>query len=171
MWPLAPLVDEVHDVVFVDGIHLGRKAVVLIARSQEHVLGWYVARSENSRAWSALMETIAPPLMVVADGGTGFEKARRRVWPNTRVQRCTFHAFGTVKQATTTRPKLACSCEFYQIGTQLVHVKDRKQASVWVQDYLGWCMRWEAFLAEKTIGDDGVGGGTRTRGLCGRATV
>lgn len=39
VWPLAPLIDEVHEVVFVDGIHLGRKAVVLIACSEEHVLG------------------------------------------------------------------------------------------------------------------------------------
>lgn len=37
--PLAPFIDEVHEVVFVDGIHLGRKAVVLIACSEEHVLG------------------------------------------------------------------------------------------------------------------------------------
>ncbi len=28
VWPFAPVVDEVHEVVFVDGIHLGRKAVV-----------------------------------------------------------------------------------------------------------------------------------------------
>lgn len=59
--PLVPLIDEVHEVVFVDGIHLGRKAVVLIACSEEHVLGWYVALSENSRAWAALMDRIAPP--------------------------------------------------------------------------------------------------------------
>lgn len=85
VWPLAPLIDEVHEVVFVDGIHLGRKAVVLIACSEEHVLGWYVARSENSRAWAALMDRIAPPELVVTDGGSGFEKARKNVWPQTRV--------------------------------------------------------------------------------------
>lgn len=36
---LGALVDEVHEVVFVDGIHLGPKAVVLIAQTREHVLG------------------------------------------------------------------------------------------------------------------------------------
>ena len=25
LWPFSPIVDEVHDVIFVDGIHLGRK--------------------------------------------------------------------------------------------------------------------------------------------------
>ena len=31
LWPPVPLVDEVHHVVHVDGIHLHRDAVVLIA--------------------------------------------------------------------------------------------------------------------------------------------
>ena len=62
-----------------------KNVVVLIAGTEEHVIGWYLARSENSRAWSALMSPIPPPDVVVTDGGAGFEKARKRVWPETRV--------------------------------------------------------------------------------------
>ena len=40
LWPLSPIVDEVRDVIFVDGIHLGRGTVVLIAHTPDHVLGW-----------------------------------------------------------------------------------------------------------------------------------
>ena len=58
LWPFSPIVDEVHDVIFVDGIHLGRNAVVLIAQTPDCVLGWYAARSENSRAWGALMRPL-----------------------------------------------------------------------------------------------------------------
>ena len=68
---LAWSIDEVHEVIFVDGIHLGPNAVVLIAQTPDCVLGWYAARSENSRAWSALMSRIAPPALVVTDGGSG----------------------------------------------------------------------------------------------------
>ena len=32
LWPFSPIIDEVHEVIFVDGIHLGRGAVVLIAK-------------------------------------------------------------------------------------------------------------------------------------------
>ena len=67
LWPFSPIVDEVHDVIFVDGIHLGRGAVVLIAQTPDCVLGWYAARSENSRAWGALMSRIAPPALVLTD--------------------------------------------------------------------------------------------------------
>ena len=70
-------------------------------------------------------------------------------------RRCTFHAFGTIKQATTIRPKLAASKELYGLGKQLLHVKDREQAASWIDTYLDWCKRWEGFLAQKTKRDDG----------------
>ena len=113
LWPFSPIIDEVHEVIFVDGIHLGRGAVVLIAQTPDCVLGWYAARSENSRAWEALMSRIAPPALVVTDGGSGFAKACKRIWPTTRIQRCTFHAYCRIRQATTTRPKLEASRSLY----------------------------------------------------------
>ena len=69
LWPFSPILDEVHDVIFVDGIHQGRGAVVLIAQTPDCVLGWYAARSENARAWEALMSPIAPPALVLTDRG------------------------------------------------------------------------------------------------------
>ena len=81
LWPLSPIIDEVHDVIFVDGIHLGRDAVVLIAQTPDHVLGWYAARSENSRAWGALMSPIAPPALVLTDGASGSPQRARRSGP------------------------------------------------------------------------------------------
>ena len=45
IWPMPDVVDEVHRVVFVDGIYVARDLVVLIACTREHVLSWYVALS------------------------------------------------------------------------------------------------------------------------------
>ena len=98
--------------------------MVLIAQTPDCVLGWYAARSENSRAWSALMSRIAPPALVVTDGGSGFARACKNIWPTTRVQRCTFHAYCRIRQATTTRPKLEASRSLYALGRQLTHVQD-----------------------------------------------
>ena len=69
LWPPVPLVDEVHHVVHVDGIHLHRDAVVLIAVAGGHVIGWHVAKSEKAAAWQCLMARIAPPDVLVCDGG------------------------------------------------------------------------------------------------------
>jgi len=171
IWPLPPVCDEAHRVVYVDGIYLARGVVVLIARSDDHVIGWYLARSENSRAWRALMSRIAPPDMVVTDGGPGFEKARRREWPDTKVQRCTFHAFCQVRRYTTSRPKLQAGAELYGLAKDLLHVSTLKEAEAWVEAYLGWGRRWDSFLAEKTFDEDGRWEWTHERLVDARASL
>lgn len=156
IWPVAPICDEVHHIVHVDGIWLGRAAVILIACTEDYVIGWHLARSEHSQAWAALMVRIAPPAVVITDGGNGFEKARRVVWPATRVQRCTFHAFEQVKRQTTTRPKLEAGVELYGIAKDLLHVNSLDEAAVWLVSFSSWCTRWDNFLKEKTIVDGAV---------------
>ncbi|MBB6335024.1 hypothetical protein HD592_001589 [Schaalia hyovaginalis] len=55
-----------------------------------------------------------------------------------------------ITRATTTRPKLAASKELYALGKRLIRICDLGQAEAWVSEYQAWCVRWEAFLAEKT---------------------
>ena len=153
LWPIAPLCDEVHHVIQVDGIWLGRKVVILIACTESHVVGWHLARSECAQAWAALMARIAPPDVVITDGGQGFEKARRAVWPDTSVQRCVFHVFGQVKRCTTTRPKLEAGVELYGIAKDLLRISDLNAAAVWMACFSNWCTRWDSFLKEKTVID------------------
>ena len=153
LWPMPYPTGEVHRVIYVDGIYLTRRIVVLIARSDGYVLGWYLAKSENAAAWAALLSRIAPPLVVVTDGGPGFAKARRKMWPTTKVQRCTYHAFCQVKRYTTSRPRLSAGVELYALAKELLQVKTLYRASVWVEEYNAWCTRWEGFLAEETVTD------------------
>lgn len=88
IWAMPPKIAESRDVVFLDGIYLGRKACVLICCDEKHVLGWYLCRYEHAGAWIALMKRIAEPRMVVSDGGTGFAKALKKAWPKAKHQRC-----------------------------------------------------------------------------------
>ncbi|WP_283171742.1 IS1249 family transposase [Curtanaerobium respiraculi] len=154
VWPIPQPTGEVHRVVFVDGIRIAKNVHILIASTDEDVLGWYLARSENSRAWSALMAPTPEPDMVVTDGGSGFEKARKRTWPGARVQRCVFHAFGQVKKQTTTRPNLPAGVELYGLARGLLHVRDAGAAAAWLAGYSDWCSRWEDFLAGETINEE-----------------
>lgn len=151
IWPMPEIVDEVHRVIYVDGIYLCRNIVILIACSDAYVLSWYLARSENSNAWEALLSKIAPPDMVVSDGGSGFAKAVKKCWPHTAVQRCTFHAFSQVKRCTTTRPRLQAGKELYQIAKDLLHIETLKQADLWVERFMQWCEFWSDFLADVTF--------------------
>jgi len=153
IWPMPEVVDEVHRVVYVDGIYVARNLVVLIACSDAHVLSWYLARAETTRAWRALLSRIAPPDVVVTDGGSGFASAVAAEWPRTRVQRCVFHAFQQVKRCTTSRPKLQAGVELYGLARELMHLEDLQQARWWSERFEQWCEFWADFLEERTMVD------------------
>ena len=138
LWPILPICDEVHHVVYMDGLWIGRRAVLLIACTDDFVIGCHLARSENSRDWGCLMARIAAPDVLVCDGSGGIEKARRERWPETRVQRCVFHAFEQVKRCTTTRPKLQAGVELYGIAKDLLHVADQDGAARWLVSFSDW---------------------------------
>ena len=155
IWPMPPKIESPMNVVYVDGIYLGRKACILICCNERYVLGWYLCRYENSRAWEALMQRIAAPAMVVSDGGHGFRKALKRVWPKAKLQRCTFHAFLQVKRYTTDRPKTIAGIEMYMIAKDLLMIKDMEQAGHWVTRLINWKIKHKTFLSEMTQNEKG----------------
>ena len=126
IWPMPPKIEEPKDVLYVDGIYLGRKACILICCDEKYVLGWYLCRYEHSGAWQALMSRIAEPSVVVSDGGIGFAKALKKTWPKAQHHRCVFHAFCQVKRYTTSHPKTAAGIELYALSKDLLHLEDRK---------------------------------------------
>lgn len=155
LWPVSPLVDEVNHVVFVDGIYLSHKLVVLIACTKTHVLGWYVAKGETTRAWQALMSRIAPPDVVVCDGGQGIASAMKTTWPTTRIQRCVFHAYSAVKRKTTTRPRTQAGVDLYSLAQALLEVTTFDQAVAWMSKLATWNTTYKEFLAQRTRLPDG----------------
>lgn len=155
IWPMPPKIEEPRDVIYVDGIHLGRRAVVLIASDERHVLGWHLCRAENSRGRSALMQRIAAPEVVVSDGGDGFPKALGKTWPHAHHQRCVFHAFSQVKRYTTSRPRTQAGAELYGLARALLGITALKEAQGWVEAFLAWSERWDDFLSERTETEEG----------------
>ena len=77
IWPIAPYTGEVFDVVFLDGLWVGRDAVVLMACTKEHVVAWHLAQSECAEAWAALMMRMPAP---------GRAAIRWRVWRAERIE-------------------------------------------------------------------------------------
>lgn len=155
IWPMPPKVEERRDIVFVDGIYLARKACVLICYDGIHVLGWYVCRYEYARAWEALLRRITSPTVVISDGGPGFRKAMRKVWPSTKLQRCTFHAFCQVRRYTTTRPKTLAGIVLYQLAKDLMHIHNDEEARAWILRLSQWEITFKDFLNEMTKDDQG----------------
>lgn len=155
IWPMPPKIEEARDVLFLDGIYLGRKACVLICCDEKHVLGWYLCRYEHAGAWIALMKRIAEPKMVVSDGGTGFAKALKKVWPKAKHQRCIFHVFCQVKRYTTSRPNTMAGIELYSISKDLLTIKNKQEAKLWTNRFIKWIKKYQEFLSEMTIDERG----------------
>lgn len=155
IWPMPPKIEDARDVLFLDGIYLGRKACVLICCDEKNVLGWYLCRYEHAGAWMALMNRIAEPKMVVSDGGTGFTKALRKMWPHTKHQRCIFHVFCQVKRYTTSRPNTMAGIELYSIAKDLLKIKSTKEAEDWIDRFTEWIKKYQDFLSQMTIDENG----------------
>lgn len=150
-WPISECVTTPHPVVFIDGIHLGRQAVVLIARNYEHTLAWHVARAESTRGWIDLLRRIPAPQVIVSDGGTGIERAVHTLWPKTVIQRCTFHISAAIRRYTTQRPRLPAGIELLALANRLTKITSANEARQWIVDYNTWCMNWHTFLKQRTV--------------------
>lgn len=155
IWTLPSKVEEPRDVVFVDGIYIGRKACVLVCCDDKNVLGWYLCRYENARAWKTLMSRIAEPRVVVSDGGTGFAKALKKSWPSAKHQRCLFHVFCQVKRYTTNRPKTAAGIELYALAKDLLHLETNNDKEIWVSRFIDWMKKYNSFLSQLTYDEYG----------------
>ena len=155
IWPLPPKIETQRDVVYVDGIYLGRKVCILICCDEKHVLGWYLCRYENARAWKTLMSRIAEPVMVVSDGGTGFTKALRKAWPKAKHQRCLFHVFCQIKRYTTSKPKTAAGIELYVLAKDLLHLETKEDKDNWVTRFIEWMQKYNRFLSQLTYDEYG----------------
>ena len=153
IWPIAPFTGEVHDVVYLDGLWMRRKAVVLIAVAGGHVVAWHLARTECAEAWAALMARMPAPKMAVSDGSPGLAKAAAVVWPGTRIQRCTFHAASQVRRYTTLKPRLEAGTELLGIANRLADARDAESATSWLLEFNAWCVKWAGFLKEHTVKD------------------
>jgi len=171
IWTLPPLIETARDVVYVDGIYLGRKACILICCDDEHVLGWYLCRYEHSRAWETLFSRIAQPSVVVSDGGTGFAKALKKSWPDAQHQRCVFHVFSQVKRYTTSKPKTAAGIELYMLSKELLHIKSKEEADNWTDLFIDWMRRYNKFLSQMTYDELGNSRPTHERLLKAQRSI
>jgi hypothetical protein len=119
------------------------------------MIGWYLCRYEHSGAWISLMSRIAEPEIVVSDGGRGFKKALKKVWPNAKHQRCIFHVFCRVKRYTTAKPNTAAGLELYMLAKDLLHIANQNEIEKWINSFIDWMRRYNEFLSEMTYDEYG----------------
>lgn len=148
--PCTPDPHIIHDQIFIDATYT-QAGCLLIAATQDHVLCWHWARTENTDAYIQLISQLAPPLCVVLDGGQGALTAIKKCWPTTRIQRCLVHAQRTVRRHTTSRPRTPQGKELYALAQMLPNIKTLDAAAAWLVKLHQFGTEHKEFLNEKTI--------------------
>jgi hypothetical protein len=154
-WGVAPYpgrTGEIYPVILLDGIGVGGM-VCLIARTPEFVIGWAWVGWEASNTWEKLLEQFPGPTVVVCDGQKGILLAVSRCWPDTRMQRCTFHVWQNIRVKLTLHPHTIAGQELLQLTRDLWQVKTLSQADSWKQWLASWHERYGDFILERTHKD------------------
>ena len=126
---------RIYDQVFIDGTYTAG-GCLLVASSLDHVIAWHWCTTESTAAYSALLDGITAPLIVVTDGGRGAASVINNCWPTTAVQRCLVHAQRIVRRHTTSRPRTNGGRAIYQLALNLTKITSLDQAAQWGQNQL-----------------------------------
>ena len=122
-WSKRDLSDEEYVYMWADGIHFNvrleedRQCILVLmgatADGRKELIAVQDGHRESEQSWKEMLLslqdrglTVAPKL-AVADGALGFWAAMRKVWPNTREQRCCVHKTANVldKMAKKVQPR------------------------------------------------------------------
>lgn len=122
----------------IDGTYLGTWCL-LIATDEHHTpLAWQWCSTESHAAWTALLQQVPAPLVVICDGGSGIRAALQETWPDTLVQRCIFHVWMNLRTYLTLRPRTPAGQALLEIGKRLRRVTTTHEAVTWLQHLNDW---------------------------------
>lgn len=148
MPPPAP-VKTPAEIVLLDGTY-SQSWCLLIAFDGRYVIDWQWCDREKKIAWQQILQRHPAPRIAVVDGGSGLQAAINQDWPATRIQRCYFHIFQTVRRHHTFKPRLDPGREILTLTTALMNIRNADQAVMWIQAYHQWEQRWDQFLRHRT---------------------
>jgi hypothetical protein len=165
-WDIQPgllPVSTIPEAVIVDGIWISSWCLLIAINETGNVLAWQWCGGESIAAWSALLEQIPAPDVLVSDGGTGLPTALRTIWPDVKHQRCLFHLQMNITRHLTRNPRTDAGRALRALVMQLSEVTTIDQAIAWRKRLDQW---WQAFghlTRERTMFVNGQFGFTHHR--------
>lgn len=155
-WEIQPRlgpVETTHHQVLVDGIWIGSWCLLIAATEHLQVLAWQWSARESMAAWTALLDRIPAPTVIVCDGGTGITAAVRQAWPNTKIQRCLFHVQMNIRQHLTLNPRTDVGRRLLGLSRALSQVHTVQDAIDWQVSLDIWWRAHGHLTRERTLRD------------------
>lgn len=165
-WDIEPRLrpaETIHHAVLVDGIWIGTWCLLLAISDKGDLLAWQWCGRETTAAWTALLEQVPAPGVIVSDGGSGLPSALRATWPETVHQRCIFHLQMNTTRHLTRNPRTPAGKALRKLVMALSEVDDEDDAISWQLKLEQW---WQAFghlTQERTMFRNGQWGFTHDR--------
>jgi hypothetical protein len=163
MQPQLPPVSTIPDAVIVDGIWIGSWCLLIAINETGNVLAWQWCGGESIAAWTALLEQIPAPDVLVSDGGTGLPTALRTTWPDTKHQRCLFHLQMNITRHLTRNPRTDAGRALRALTMQLSDVTNIDHAIAWRVRLDQWWQTFGHLTRERTMFVNGQFGFTHHR--------
>ncbi|WP_280525553.1 IS1249 family transposase [Actinomyces qiguomingii] len=148
--PKPPVTGEVYSQIFIDGMWLAHKWVLLVARSPTHVIAWQWAASESAAAYQALLADLAPPDLATTDGAGGALKAIAATWPGTPIQRCLIHVHRDTVRDLTHHPKTTPGKALLRHSRKLLSISTTEQATRWLVTLNDYGIQYKDWLNQRT---------------------
>lgn len=165
-WDIQPRLgpaETIYHAVLVDGIWIGSWCLLIALSDTGRVLAWQWCARESTAAWTALLEQVPAPAVIVSDGGSGLPSALRRCWPDTMHQRCLFHLQLNITRHLTRNPRTTAGRALRGLALQLSEVWDQDQAIAWQIQLDQWWQAYGHLTRERTMFRNGQWGYTHDR--------
>lgn len=165
-WDVQPRLEPattIHHAILIDGIWIGTWCLLIAVSDKGDLLAWQWCGRETTAAWTALLEQVPAPAVIVSDGGSGLPSALRACWPETKHQRCVFHLQMNTSRHLTRNPRTDAGRALRGLVMKLSDVHDEDTAIAWQLQLEQW---WQAFghlTRERTMFRNGQWGFTHDR--------
>ncbi len=143
--------------LILDGVYLGSKAVVLIARDVDKVVGYQIVERENYTSWLDFIGQLSQNIdmstidVLVIDGKKGLTQAIKEVFNGkVKIQRCLFHIQISSRVYLTLNPKTKAGSSLKLLTSRLMSIQTKEERSRWLSDFFFWFVDYSDFLKEKT---------------------
>lgn len=147
--PLPPITIPPR-VAIIDGTYLADHGLLIAIDEYQHPLATQWCARESTASWTALLQQVPAPLVVVCDGGAGVHAALREVWPDTLVQRCLFHVWVNLKTHLTLHPRTPAGQALLTLGRRLLQINTTTEATHWLQLMNDWWLEYGHLTKERS---------------------
>lgn len=165
-WDITPTlgpVETIYHAVLVDSIWIGTWCLLIALSDTGHVLAWQWCARESTAAWTALLNQIPAPGIIVSDGGSGLPSALKACWPETKHQRCVFHLQMNISRHLTRNPRTDAGRALRAMVMQLSEITDEEAAITWQIRLDQWWQTFGHLTKERTLFRNGQFGFTHDR--------